>query len=137
MTDNLIWKPEYSVGVEDLDRQHRGLIELINLLAEEKNNPGSMGQVFDELEAYTKDHFSAEEKQLKEADYEDLKAHKKEHRAFEQWLSAVRQTNSMGVTSPTILAETVSDFLKDWLINHILSSDMAYKEQLNQFNGKD
>ncbi len=130
MPEKLIWKEEYSVGVPLLDQQHQGLIELINLLSDEKAKPGLIGQVFQELEAYTKDHFSAEEKMLKASDYGALKAHKKEHRAFEQWLSAVRQTYSVGVTSPTILAETVNAFLRDWLINHILSSDMAYKETL-------
>lgn len=136
MPEKLVWKQEYSVGVPLLDQQHQGLIELINLLSEEKVKAGLMGQVFEELEAYTKDHFSAEEKMLKASDYRALKAHKKEHREFEQWLSAVRQTYSVGVASPTILAETVNAFLRDWLINHILSSDMAYKQTLCATAGK-
>lgn len=130
MSEQLQWKAEYSVGVEELDRQHQGLIELINLLAQDKINAGLMGRVFEELEAYTKEHFTTEERLLKTANYGELKAHRKEHKAFEQWLSAVRQTYAVGVTSPTLLAVTVNAFLRDWLVNHILSSDMAYKDHV-------
>lgn len=130
MSDLLQWKPEYSVGVEELDRQHRGLIELINHVSEDDISTGLMGHVFEELQAYTKEHFTTEERLLKTAAYGDLKAHHKEHKAFEQWLSAVRQTYAMGVTSPTLLAATVNTFLRDWLVHHILSSDMAYKDHI-------
>jgi len=130
MNEPLQWKDEYSVGVEVLDRQHRGLIVLINRLSSSQTNADMMVHVFDELEAYTKDHFSMEEKLLKEADYADFKMHRKQHRAFEQWLSAVRQTYSVGVTSPTLLAESIDAFLRDWLVNHILSSDRDYADTL-------
>ena len=124
--DRLEWKPEYSVGIEELDRQHQGLIRLINKLSEERGTASMIGYVFDELRVYTREHFTAEEKRLAEAGYPDLKAHKKEHRAFEEWLSAVRQAYSMG-GSADLLAESINAFLRNWLINHILSSDMAYR----------
>ena len=136
MSDQLQWKPEYSVGVERLDNQHKGLIDLINLLSNKKANSALMAQIFDELEAYTKEHFTAEERLLKDSSYGNFKAHRKEHKAFEQWLSAVRQTYSVGVTSPTLLAESVNAFLRDWLVNHILSSDMAYKDHLAAHENK-
>lgn len=131
MNDPLVWKDEYSVGVPLLDQQHQGLIELINLLSSQKADAGLIGRVFDELESYTKEHFTCEEDLLKASGYQDLKAHRQEHKAFEQWLSAVRQTYGIGITSPTLLAQSVNAFLRDWLINHILSSDMAYKNHLN------
>ncbi len=130
MTAKLVWKSEYSVGVAELDNQHKQLMSIINKLSTDKCDSAMMIWVFEELEAYTKEHFVAEEKMLKKAGYPELYEHKKEHRAFEQWLSAVRQTYSVGVTSPTLLSESINAFLRDWLVNHILSSDMAYKEQL-------
>ena len=125
-TRPLEWKPEYSVGDETLDRQHQGLIRLINKLSEETGTTSMVGWVFEELKAYTHEHFTAEEQRLKAAGYPDLAEHKKEHRAFEQWLSAVRQTYAMGA-SADLMAGSINAFLRNWLINHILSSDMAYR----------
>lgn len=130
MSEPLQWKDDYSVGVEVLDRQHRGLIQLINRLGSDETTADTITRVFEELEAYTKEHFAHEEALMKAADYGDFKAHRQQHKAFEQWLSAVRQSSSMGVTSPSLLIETIDAFLRDWLVNHILSSDMAYKDAL-------
>ncbi len=130
MDEELKWQDRYSVGIDILDNQHKGLIKLINLLGGKTANTALIAQVFEELEAYTKEHFTAEERLLKETGYDDFKAHRKKHKAFEQWLSAVRQTYGVGVTSPTLLAESVNAFLRDWLVNHILSSDMVYKDHL-------
>jgi hemerythrin-like metal-binding protein len=126
----LVWKDSYSVGVPLLDTHHKGLIALINQLGEASADSARIGWVFGELEAYTKDHFAAEEAMLKRAGYGDLKQHRREHHAFEQWLSAVRQTYATGVASPATLADSVNAFLRDWLVNHILSSDMAYRDVL-------
>ena len=131
MTDTLEWKAAYSVGVPLLDEHHKGLIALINRLSGEPPNSDLMGWIFAELEAYTKDHFAAEEAMLKRAGYPGLKAHRGEHAAFERWLSAVRQTYAVGVASPGMLSETVNAFLRDWLVRHILGSDMAYKDTLS------
>jgi hemerythrin-like metal-binding protein len=132
MADPLTWKDSYSVGVPLLDSHHKGLIALINRLSAEDPDSDLMGWIFAELEAYTKDHFAAEEALMKEAGYPDLKRHRREHAAFERWLSAVRQTYAIGVASPSMLSETVNAFLRDWLVNHILSSDMAYRDDLGR-----
>ena len=124
--EHLHWKPEYSVGVPVLDRQHRGLIRIINKLTDETESDGMIDWVFDQLEAYTREHFATEEKLLQQYDYPDLAAHRKQHRNFEQWLKAVRMTWRSGAPRDQI-ATTVNEFLRDWLIRHILSSDMAYK----------
>lgn len=130
MTRLLQWKEEYSVGVALLDDQHKGLIELINRLNSTPEDTDVAVWVFEELESYTKEHFSAEERLMRKADYSHFKQHRREHRNFEQWLSAVRQSYGMGQLQPDELGGVVSEFLKNWLVEHILSSDMAYKKEL-------
>ncbi len=129
MPKHLEWKPEYSVGVPVLDRQHRGLIRIINKLTDEAEGDGMIDWVFDQLEAYTREHFATEERLLEQYDYADLKEHRKQHRKFEEWLRAVRLTWRSGAPRDQIVA-TVNEFLRDWLIRHILSSDMAYRDVL-------
>ena len=123
------WRDEYSVGVPEMDQQHKGLIALINRLTEEEHSTGMIAYVFDALDQYVKEHFRAEEALMRAAGYGDLKQHKKQHRDFEGWLRAVKQSHAAGA-STFMLAETVNDFLRKWLIDHILKTDMAYKPVL-------
>lgn len=124
------WKSEYSVGHPVLDKQHRGLVQLINQLTEAAASGGMIAYVFDELDHYVKEHFRFEETLLRQANFGDYEAHKAQHRVFEQWLRAVRQSFSVGGLSAPLLAESVNAYLRSWLINHILKSDMEYKSVL-------
>tara|TARA_R110002095_G_scaffold14856_11_gene18715 strand:+ start:137 stop:535 length:399 start_codon:yes stop_codon:yes gene_type:complete len=124
------WKEEYSVGHPLLDQQHQGLIQLINQLTKAADSGGMIAYIFDELDHYVKEHFRFEEQLLRQAGYAEFEAHKAQHRAFEQWLRAVRQSFSVGGQSALLLAESVNAYLRGWLINHILKSDMDYKSVL-------
>lgn len=127
--DPIVWQDSYSVGVPVLDVQHKALIALINKLSEQGGTAGMMGYVFDELEVYVRTHFKTEEELMAAYAYPDLDAHRRQHRAFEHWLRAVRQTYDSG-THADLIAESVNTFLRHWLINHILSADRAYKPLL-------
>lgn len=123
--DKIEWKAEYNVGIPLIDKQHKQLVNVINRLGDQGSG-GMMSYVMDELDAYVKEHFRAEEDLMRKADYPDFAAHKDEHRGFEEWLAAVRQSFNIGGASSHMLASSVNDFLRGWLVNHILKSDMAY-----------
>ena len=128
--EKIEWKKEYNIGIPVIDKQHRKLVTLINRLTEEGANGGMIAYVFDDLDLYVKEHFRAEEELLRAFEYEDFAAHKEEHRTFEEWLSAVRQSFNVGGSSSHLLADSVNSYLRAWLVNHILESDMAYKPAL-------
>ncbi len=130
--DLIEWKEEYSVGVPELDQQHRQLVSLINQLTRAEASGGMISYVFDELDHYVKEHFRAEEKLLRKAGYADYEEHRQQHRVFEEWLRAVRQSFSIGGTSTHLLADSINSYLRNWLVNHILKSDMAYKPVIGQ-----
>jgi len=123
--DKIEWKAEYEIGIALIDKQHKQLVNVINRLGEQGSG-GMIAYVIDELDIYVKEHFRAEEDLMRKAGYPDFAAHKDEHRGFEEWLSAVRQSFAVGGSSSHMLASSVNDFLRGWLINHILKSDMAY-----------
>ena len=130
MTVGIIqWTDEYSVGVVHLDEQHKGLIMLINRLAEEGHRSSVVEDTLDALDRYAREHFTAEETLLRACDDPDLDEHRRQHRAFEEWLSAIRQVHRFTTTTDPF-AETVNAFLRSWLVNHILETDMAYKPRL-------
>ena len=50
-----------------------------------------------------------------------------EHEAFRDWLQAVNRIYHNGGTSSAYIAESVTSFLKNWLVSHIMTTDKAYK----------
>ena len=123
---DFIWRPEYSVGDEHLDEQHRGLIELIDMLGDESR----MGEVLERLEIYVDEHFRDEEGMLEKAGYPDLAAHKQQHKAFEEWLTVSRRAFREPEVSG-MLRESIRAYLKSWLVNHIMVSDKDYASWLD------
>ncbi|NLX27089.1 MAG: bacteriohemerythrin [Lentisphaerae bacterium] len=81
----LQWTNELSVGVEEIDRQHQKMIEIINKLetpmAQEKEKEVLFG-VIKELMAYAKIHFKTEEQYFEQFGYEDSNVHKAQHVSF-------------------------------------------------------
>lgn len=120
------WKPEYSVGDRHLDEQHRGLIELIDMLEDESR----MGDVLSRLEIYVDEHFRDEEGMLEKVGYPELAAHKQQHKAFEEWLSVSRRAFREPEVS-AMLRENIRAYLKSWLVNHIMMSDKDYSTWLD------
>lgn len=58
----ITWSQDYSVGVEELDKQHQRLIALINklfaLYTERKFTQTDVEPIFKELMDYADEHFS-------------------------------------------------------------------------------
>lgn len=131
MVKLITWKDEYSVGVAELDRQHRGLIEMIGELHEammEGRGGDVMGDILERLVEYTKVHFGAEEAYFAEFDYPGTAMHIAEHRKLiaevDRYIGDFREKK-------TILSVELLVFLTDWLSNHIIASDKLYGPYLN------
>jgi len=121
------WSDTMSVGVAKIDKEHKGLIDLINLLHGEMlagKSKDALGVVLDKLIAYTKSHFSYEEMLFRTHSYPQADAHGKEHSALTQKALALQTDLKAG---KSVISAPVLDFLRDWLTNHILKQDMAYK----------
>lgn len=115
------WDDSYSVGNPKLDGQHKGLIDLINLL----DDATMTGIALERLKSYVNEHFRDEENMLEQAGYPDLDGQKAQHKDFEDWLARAHRTYVTG-NGPKTLREDVQGYLKDWLTSHILNSDKAY-----------
>ncbi len=126
------WNDSYSVSVAAMDNQHKKIFDLINQLhtamsagkGKEVINP-----VLDEMLNYTKTHFTAEEKVLEKYNYPGLDEQKKQHAIYIQKVAEMQEKAKNG--SLTLSLEA-SQFLKDWLLNHILVIDKRYAEFLNE-----
>jgi len=127
----LKWKPEYSVGVDTLDQDHKKLIDLLNKFQtayEYHTGDEFERQALNELIDYTKYHFDREEQLMEANDYPDLQAHKRKHQEMiDQVDQFVADYNQRGHEA----LESVADFLRGWLINHINGTDKQYGPYLN------
>jgi hemerythrin-like metal-binding protein len=121
------WSDNMSVGVAKIDKDHKGLIDLINLLHSEMlagKSKDALGAVLDKLIVYTKTHFAMEETLFRTHGYPQAAEHKKVHEALTEKALALQVDQKAG---KSVISAPVLDFLRDWLTNHILKQDMGYK----------
>lgn len=125
------WNPDYSVGNDILDNQHKKLLALCKDAATCMKDDTEAGDkrfhlVLDELFKYSKDHFSAEEDILKSINYPNLNAQLTEHLDYVEKLAEYLYKASSGLLDKA----GVSQFVSDWWHSHILESDMQFKSYL-------
>lgn len=119
------WTSEYSVGVVEIDDQHKVLIDLINRLfvtALNRDHKDAVSEILDQLIDYTRSHFSREEELLGESTYPVLSEHQVQHRMFEKKIELIAARYRDG----NIVTFELINFLKRWLREHILQADMGY-----------
>ena len=124
------WKPEYSVGINSIDQQHKKLVNLINQLQTAVDY--STGEDFErealkELVDYTKTHFSYEEGLMEQNGYPDFAPHKAQH---EKMIKRVEEVIAEYEQNHDMAMQDALDFLRDWLINHINGTDKQYSDFL-------
>jgi hemerythrin len=122
------WNNKMSVGLEEIDTQHKKLVDIINKLHDAlKTNSyeKELKTIFTELIDYTKYHFSTEEQILEKAEYKDLENHKIQHKKFVTKMLRMKDRCYQGKEEISV---ELSSFLSSWMIGHILHSDKDYTE---------
>lgn len=127
----VIWEDTMSVNVKEIDDQHKKLISLINELHEgiqSGEQKDISGYTLEELINYTRYHFSAEERRMKQFSYIGYLEHKHEHDELTGNVMSLKEKYDKGDSA---VAGELSSFLKDWLRNHILGTDKKYTAFFN------
>lgn len=122
------WSRWMSVGIDDLDEDHRVIVGIVNKLAEDgsRNNPDVIESILDELIAYTKRHFASEEAHMERANYPTFAAHKALHDGLTRQVEAYRER--FLAERDLIPGDEVFEFCSDWLGKHILREDTRFGE---------
>jgi len=125
------WKDIFSVGVKDIDDQHKKLIELINTLNDAflaGQDRSVLGDTLRDLISYTQTHFVFEEQLMEKYDYPLTAQHQREHRDLVKTVGDFRIRYEQGEFP---LTDEVMVFLRDWLSRHIMNSDKTLGRNLN------
>ena len=120
---DLIWDKSLSVQVDEIDNDHRMLVELFNILnhsIEDGESVEYIEAVVEELICGTVWHFRHEERLMLKYGYAGLAEHRAEHE--ELVVSAKRLQRDL-LLKHSVSVEDIK-FLEHWLTGHILTSDM-------------
>lgn len=120
------WTPDLSVGIEYLDGQHQKLFEMINEYYEslrDDASPDGLEKFLLGLEKYAFIHFTSEERNMSLYQFEGYEAHKKEHKLF---IDYIEQKLKDLKTGKKVFGIEVTNFLKDWLKQHVSGTDKLY-----------
>ncbi|EIJ41587.1 hemerythrin-like metal-binding domain-containing protein [Beggiatoa alba B18LD] len=120
------WTDELSVGVQEIDEQHKILVGLVNRMYEsivKRTDQAEIKRVLDELAQYTVIHFAVEESLMRIFDYPDYEIHKKHHEELTKQVVDLQKRVTKGEGTVSI---EVLHFLRHWLTHHILQDDKRY-----------
>ena len=125
------WQDEYSVNIQRMDTHHKRLFNMAYRLhdaVESGEARAALEETLNFLISYSEFHFSEEERLMAQYGYPDAEIHGREHKDLLTKVLALREKFRLGDIE--IDTEFI-DFLKDWIINHILSEDRKYGPFLN------
>jgi hemerythrin-like metal-binding protein len=132
--NKIVWTEEFSLGVEKLDQQHRELFSIVNELIENQDATATSELLEDVLFrvcGYAAYHFRTEERVMKEYGYPGYASQVSEHAAFRVKAAGFCADAIAGKNESGLLGEML-EYLHNWLFNHILESDLVFKNFLIQ-----
>ena len=127
ITEIFPWDENFFTGISKIDEQHRQLVYLLNLLASHLSHQSDfdlLNDVFNQLTEYALYHFQTEEAIWHEYLPQDAweEDHKRSHESF---IESVINLKTENKTKPfDKVAEDVLLLLTQWLVYHILDTDM-------------
>lgn len=128
------WKDSYSVGIAEIDKQHKKLFEIGNRIYEtaqledDVDHFDEIASILDELKQYAQYHFDYEEKLMEKCNYANLENHKIEHYFFTKKLNKVNLEEIDSAQDQAIMK--LLDFTANWITGHILNTDKKYIEAI-------
>lgn len=125
------WDDKFSVKINKFDDQHKKLVAMVNQMHDAmKVGKGRevLGDILQSLAQYTMSHFADEEQKMKHYGFPGYEEHKKQHNML---VLQVRETLEEHRQGKPILTQSIMEFLKKWLTDHIQDCDKNYGPFLN------
>lgn len=120
----IIWKDEFNTNIDEIDKQHRFLVNRINELIElkiMKEESTNLYPILLLLVGYAEFHFEYEEKLWNKLEVSDLAEHIEEHKKFSL---AIDNFNELYINGTRDIDDELLIFLNRWWTNHILEKDL-------------
>lgn len=129
METQFVWREEFNIGVETIDKEHQRLFKIINKLfafkEEDKNSQWACQEGVKFFKGHAMKHFADEEAYMSSIGYEGLEQHRLIHKGFrENTLPALEKE----LEQTNYSQDAVDHFLgvcAGWLLGHTLTEDQA------------
>jgi hemerythrin len=120
--DNIKWSPDLSVGIGDIDVQHREFISILRKLAENinKNQKNEINNIIAFLERYADVHFNLEKIYMTVYVYPDTEKHLTAHKEFKEEILKLKKM----AEEDKLYIDDINKKLKNYFFNHIKTIDM-------------
>lgn len=120
MQERAQWQPQYSVGNETLDSQHKKILAQCDALADcisdqTHDAERRFQEILSELVALVREHFSTEEGLLVRYACPALEEYRNEREEFEYLLGDIATTENFDRAE-------IQRFMKLWVIGHVVGS---------------
>ena len=122
------WSPLFSVGIERMDEDHRQLLAIINRFHDAHSTGQARAEILGvlrDLIRYADRHFQREEQLLEQYGFPDMLDHARIHTQLTEQIFQLHEKYAAGDVQ---ISDEVMEFVKNWLLNHILNTDMRYAE---------
>lgn len=129
----LVWKDEYSIGVDLIDKQHKYLFEIgnnaYNLLKDDfcVDKYDAIVMIIEDLQQYSKFHFETEENYMIKINYKNYLSQKVEHDSFIKKINEIKLEQVE--EDPQKYIGQILAFIIKWLPDHILLKDKLIKAE--------
>lgn len=124
----IVWTPQLDIGIPFVDTDHKVLVKLLNQVDEgiaAFEESATLGSVLGTLSDYTIYHFDREEAMLDACGYRGIGQHQDEHALLSGQVAEIGRRFRADPAS--VNGNEVRDFLRRWLIEHILTHDFSYR----------
>lgn len=132
----LAWTEDLSVGNVLIDSEHKNLIAMVNNLEHEirASHRSALPHAFEQLEQYLIAHFANEEKMAQAINF-PFNHNEQEHQHFLNALLLIKVAviGKRGGWAEDAV-EHYSEYLNDWLTNHVINEDMLMKPALQTYS---
>lgn len=129
------WSNNYSVGIEEIDNQHKELLVLISKLFEGtrfKKDVKEISELTSNLIEFASCHFDYEVKIMQEYKYPEISAHTIEH------VEIIKRLKEFyyGLSNYDVddFASELMILLKSWFVNHLTYTDKKLYDYLKPLN---
>ena len=125
------WRKEFSVGVAEVDHEHRELVAMINALheamgagADRDDIINALGEIYAQISA----HFALEEQIMRDRGYDEYEDHKADH---EHLLDDIRDIMDRHDADAYLDVEAeLSAHLREWFTAHFKTKDARLHKML-------
>ncbi|MES9850629.1 MAG: hemerythrin domain-containing protein [Candidatus Thiodiazotropha sp. L084R] len=135
MSDYLVWRDNWLIGIEELDADHKEMVRLINRLADHSEESPVL-QRLENLAAHMQAHFDREERFLERIQYPERVAHTNEHTMETAEFTLLKRDLRESGASKMDNASLAD--IKTWFFNHAVAQDRLFADYYrNDYREKD